>query len=377
MERQVSAAMAEHFGVLVDPRIEQKTRHKLQDIVTIAVLAAICGADGWVEVQVFGETKCQWLKQFLELPHGIPSHDTFGRVFALLDPEQFRTAFANWMQAVFQVTDGEIVPIDGKTLRRSYDRGSSRAALHVVSAWAAENGAVLGQVATEAKSNEITALPQLIQTLELAGGIVTIDAMGCQTEIARRIREKKADYVLAVKGNQESLHERVRHVFVEYEAHESGGNQFSYHETVERNHGRTERRMCWSVAAPPQIDPQGRWKGLRSIGLVICERTVDGKTTVESRYYISSLQSDAAELARAVRSHWRIENSLHWVLDVVFREDDSRMRIGHSAHNFAIVRHLALNLLKHEHTLKAGTKAKRMKAAMDHDYLLRVLQTAL
>lgn len=372
-----AAAIAEHFAVLSDPRMAGKARHKLLDIVTISVLAAVSGADGWVDVEVFGETRQEWLKGFLELPHGIPSHDTFGRVFSLLDPDEFRAAFRSWMQAVFAVTAGEVVPIDGKTLRRSYDTASGTAALHLVSAWAAENGAVLGQMATEAKSNEIAAIPELIRTLELKGCIVTIDAMGCQTEIARQIRRQKADYVLAVKGNQPSLHERVRHTFLEYEAHETAGHRFSYHQTEERNHGRTERRMCWCVPVPETVDPEGLWQDLRSIGMVVCERTVEGKTTAETRYYITSLESDAAELAWAVRAHWQIENALHWVLDVVFREDDSRLRIGYSAQNFAVVCHLALNLLKQEQTLKRGIKSKRMKAAMDTNYLLRVLQPAL
>ena len=374
MERAVPAAVVEHFSVLSDPRMEGKTRHKLLDIVTISVLAAISGADGWSEVHVFAETRQDWLKRFLELPHGIPSHDTFGRVFSLLDPEEFQAAFRSWMRAVFTVTDGEVVPIDGKTLRRSYDTARGTAALHMVSAWAAENGAVLGQTATAEKSNEITAIPELIRTLELTGCIVTIDALGCQTEIARQIRRKKADYVLAVKGNQQTLHERVQEVFRDYEAREAAGEPFRYHETVERNRGRHERRMCWSVPVPDAVDPQGLWKDLRSIAMVVCERTVGGKTTTETRYYITSLESDAAETARAVRAHWRIENALHWVLDVVFREDDSRLRIGHAAQNFAVVRHLALNLLKQEPTLKRGIKSKRMKAAMDTGYLLRVLQ---
>ena len=382
MVRTVPAVIAEHFSVLSDPRMEGKTRHQLLDIVTISILAAISGADGWSEVQVFAETRQEWLQRFLkrlhgELPHGIPSHDTFGRVFSLLDPEEFRAAFRNWMQAVFQVTDGEVVPIDGKTLRRSYDTASGLAALHMVSAWASQNGAVLGQVATEEKSNEITAIPALLRKLELTGCIVTIDALGCQTEIARQVRPKKADSVLAVKGNQPSLHERVRHVFLEYEAHEAAGHWFSYQETVEQGHGRTERRMCWSVPVPEAIAPEDRWQDVRSVGMVVCERTAGETTTAESRYYITSLESDAAELARAVRAHWRIENSLHWVLDVVFREDESRLRIGHSAQNFAVLRHLALNLLKQEQTLQRGIKSKRMKEAMDPNYLLRVLQPAL
>lgn len=377
MERTTPAAIADHFVGLSDPRMQAKTQHKLLDMVTIAVLAAISGADGWSDVEIYGRTKEKWLRRFLELPHGIPSHDTFGRVFALLDPEEFRACFRCWMQAVFEVSAGEVVPIDGKTLRRSHDASANKAALHLVSAWAAENGAVLGQVATEEKSNEITAIPELIRKLELAGCIVTIDAMDCQTEIAREIRQNKADYVLAAKGNQERLCERVQDTFDHYEEHEAAGHQFSYHETFERNRGRDERRMCWSVPAPEWIDPEGRWQDLRSVGMVVCERTAGGETTVETRYYVSSLESDAAELARAVRSHWLIENSLHWVLDVVFREDDSRMRVGHSAQNFAVVRHLALNLLKQEKTLKVGTKAKRMKAAMDDSYLLEVLSAAL
>lgn len=373
MEGRSLKAIMDHFAVLRDPRIETKTTHRLGEIIVMAVLAALCGADGWVAVQTFAETRKEWLKRFLQLPGGIPSHDTFGRVFAALDPDEFAACFRDWMQSVFEISEGEVIPIDGKTLRRSFDRKNQKAALHMVSAWAAENGVSLGQVATQEKSNEITAIPRLLQVLEISGAVVTIDAMGCQKEIARTIRQKKADYVLALKDNQQHLREIVAEYFASQEQHENDGIVFDYHETYQRGHGRTERRMYLTAPAPGHLDPHGEWTDLTSIGLALCERECEGRTSIEQRFYINSLPNDAQRFARAVRQHWAIENSLHWSLDVTFREDDSRMRCGHSVRNFAAIRRLALTLLKQETTAQVGLKNKRLRAALDPNYLLRVL----
>lgn len=376
-EARVSAAMEKHFGTLSDPRMVRKTDHELLDVVVISVLAALCGADGWTDVEEFGKTKHEWLKTFLKLPCGIPAHDTFGRIFALLDAEEFQAAFSQWMQAVFQVTDGDVVPIDGKTVRRSYDTASNKGALHMVSAWTAENGAVLGQTATEEKSNEITAIPELLRKLELTGCIVTIDALGCQREIAADIQDQGADYVLQVKGNQPTLLEEIKTRFDQAVENDFAATPCDVFHTEEKGHGRWEERTYRVLDVPPDFGLQARWPGLRSLAMVVRRRVVGGQESWEVAYYISSLPRNAEQHARAIRGHWSIENSLHWRLDVVFREDDSRLRTGASAENFAVLRHVALNLLKQEQTLKRGLKTKRLKAAMDTDYLLKVLEPAL
>jgi len=372
----VDASLRAHFAVLPDPRIERTKRHQLLDIITIAICAVLCGADSWVDVEVFGQAKLTWLRTFLALPNGIPSHDTFGRVFAALDPQHFEQCFLAWVRAVVTHTEGEVVALDGKTLRRSHGRSAGQAPLHLVSAWAAANGLVLGQVAVDTKSNEITALPALLQVLALHGCIVTIDAMGCQTAIAQTIIDQGGDYVLALKANHPTLHDAVAAYFATARARAFQDVPHGYQQTVNGGHGRVETRQYWTVSDPAvlaRLDPTGAWAGLTSVGMVERQRETAGKTTCETHYYLSSLGGDVIPFADAVRRHWGIENRLHWVLDIAFREDDSRVRVGHAAENFAVLRHIALNLLRQDHSVKVGMKAKRLKAGWDEAYLLHLL----
>ena len=371
-----TASLTEHFGSLVDPRIDRTKRHNLMDIVTIALCGVIAGADSWVDVEAFGRRKADWLRKMLNLPNGIPSHDTFGRVFAKLDAQQFERCFTEWVLAVREVLQGDVVAIDGKRVRRSHDRYIGKDAIHMVSAWASASGVALGQTRVDGRSNEITAIPRLLEMLQVEGCIVTIDAMGCQKEVASKILEERADYVLAVKRNQGRLHEDVHDTFDL--ARKSGFNSLDhdYHETVNAGHGRVETRRCWAVSDLDHIryvDGDGQWPGLNTLVMVEGERLVGGKTTVESRYYISSLPNDASALLNAVRSHWSIENQLHWSLDVTFNEDGSRVRSGNGAENFSVLRRMALNLLKAEKSTKRSLAGKRKDAAWDNEYLLKVL----
>ena len=376
MEQDGAVSIGEHFSGLEDPRVDRTKRHQLLDIVIIAICGVICGADNWVDIEEFGKAKLRWLKGFLELPNGIPSHYTFGRVFGRLDPEQFQRCFLSWVQALYEITQGQVVALDGKTLRRSHDRRLGRAAIRMVSAWASANRLVLGQVKVEDESNEITALPELLTLLTLKGCIVTIDAIGCQAEIAQLIVEQEADYVLAVKGNQATLHQEIQDLFVY--AQEIGFRDVAYdfHQTVNGGHGRIEVRRHWTISEPDfleYLNPKGVWAGLQSIGMVEAERRIGDEMSQETRYYISTLPGDAVQFGQAVRSHWGIENCMHWVLDVAFREDDSRIRKENCPQNFAVLRHIALNLLKQENTAKRGIKGKRLKAAWSDDYLFKVL----
>lgn len=371
-----AAGILDHFRALDDPRVSPATRHRLLDIVAIALLAVVCGADSWVEVEQFGKEKRDWLRTFLALPHGIPAHDTFGRVFAALDPAQFERCFASWVGAVARLTAGEVVAIDGKVLRRSHDRANGKGPLALVSAWAGANRLTLGQVAVADGSNEIAAIPELLRLLALKGCVVTIDAIGCQREIARQVVKQEADYVLALKDNQGALHEAVRVLFAEGRATGLAGIAHATHRTVEKGHGRIEVRRAWAVGDPEVIaylDPAGAWPGLRSVGMVEAERRTGGAVSREARYFLSSLPGDAERLAAAARGHWGIENGLHWVLDVAFREDECRVRQGDADRNFAVLRRLALALLQREATAKVGTKAKRLKAGWSTAYLLKVL----
>lgn len=375
---QGAGSFIEHFGDLEDPRMDRTKRHQLIDIVAITICAGICGADNWVEVEDFGKAKHDWLKQFLRLPNGIPSHDTFGRVFAMLSADQFAECFLSWVKAVSELTEGEVVAIDGKTLRRSHDHQQGKPALHMVSAWAIENRLVVGQTQVSDHSNEITAIPQLLKILELSGCIVTIDAMGCQKEIAEQIVDGKADYVLAVKANQGKLHENTIDAFECALRDGFAGQGYSYDETVNGGHGRVETRKCWVTTDPEQlryVDPDHEWEGLESLVMVRYEKA-GHEPKKANRYYISSLKAPASELLKAVRGHWGIENSLHWVLDMAFDEDHSRVRTGNADRNLGVVRHMTLNMLKQEKTAKVGIKAKRKKAGWDQHYLLKVLAIA-
>lgn len=369
-------SIAAHFAGIKDPRTGRRVDHLLIEIITIAICAVICGADTWVEIEEFGKAKEAWFRKFLFLPNGIPSHDTFGRVFALMDPQQFQSGFLSWIEAISDLTTGQVVAIDGKRLRRSHDGRLGKTAIHMVSAWTSTNGLVLGQLKTDDKSNEITAIPELLKWLVIKGCIITIDAMGCQTEIAQVIIEGEGDYVLALKGNQGTLHEHVQDLFAYAQEINFGQVAHDFHQTINKDHGRLEIRRYWTISEPEFIaflDPDGKWAGLRSIGMVEAQRTINHHTTRETRYYISSLGGEVREFAQAVRTHWEIENKVHWVLDVAFREDLSRVRQGHAPENFAILRHIALNLLHHETSAKCGIKAKRLKAGWNEDYLLQVL----
>jgi predicted transposase YbfD/YdcC len=372
-EAKPQATITEYFAELEDPR-RYNRRHKLLDILVIAICGAICGADGWEGLELFGETKEEWLRKFLELPHGPPSDDTYRRVFAALDAEQFENCFMDWIEAVEGLTAGQVIAGDGKTLRRSHDRCEGKKALQIVSLWASENGVVLGQTKVDDESNEITAIPKLLDTLEIAGCIVTLDALHCQTETVETIVEKGADYVLPVKENQPRLLEALQDLFDDPK--EMYWVACDHHKTENQGHGRREVRECWSTSDPDYlhyIGTLGEWHGLQSIAMVESQRQAGDQTTVKRRYFISSLKSDAKLLLHAVRGHWGIENKVHWVLDVTFREDDCRIRKGNGAENFAVLRHIALNLLRRETSTKRSIKGKRMKAALDDQYLLKVL----
>ena len=375
MKLKPKITIADHFWGIEDPRIDRTKRHNLIDIMTIAVCAVICGADGWTAIETYGCAKYEWLKTFLELPNGIPSHDTFARVFAQINPQEFQECFLNWMKSITKITNGEVVAIDGKTLRGSYDQTSEQSAIQMVSAWATRNKLVLGQVKVDKKSNEITAIPELLKVLELSGCIVTIDAIGCQKEIVKLIIQQNADYVIALKKNQGNLYDEVEKLFSSGIATRFEGIAHSTYKTEETGHGRHEIRN-YVMLMEPRLNPDSVWSKFNSVGMVESVRSLNGETTVETHYFISSLESNAKEFGNSIRSHWGIENSLHWILDVALREDDCRFRKDNAPQNFAILRHIAVNLLGQEKRVKRGIKNKQFLAGLDNNYLARVLALA-
>ena len=358
----------EYFEELEDPRVGRAKRHELLDIVVIAVCGIICSADTWVDIEEFGKAKEEWFRTFLDLPNGIPSHDTFGRVFARLDPEQLQRCLVSWSAALRQASGGKLVALDGKTLRRSHDHARGKNALHMISAWSVDSHLVLGQQKVAGHSNEITAIPALLEMLSVEGCTVTIDAMGTQKAIAEQVQEGGGDYVFALKANQGALYEAVVDSFEQAERTHFDGVAHDRVETVNGGHGRIETRRCWTITDPEYLrylNPGKEWSGLKSVGLVEAERRVGDRVSTERRYYISSLLGKAKEFSRAVRGHWDIENGLHWILDVAFRQDDSRVRSGNAQENIAALRRLALNLLRQDKTTKAGVRAKRLKSRME------------
>jgi predicted transposase YbfD/YdcC len=372
MHSPSSARFQDHFADLTDPR-RRKVVYPLINIVAIAICAVIAGADDFVSIAEWGRQKRDWLSKILDLSSGIPSHDRFNAVFAALKPAELEKCLVSWITALHELTAGQVVAIDGKTLRHSYDKATGKSAIHMVSAWATANHISLGQVVVDAKSNEITAIPQLLQLLEISGSVVTIDAMGCQTAIAETIVNGGADYVLAVKDNQPTLHAGIAAHFLDQMEDDFARIKVSQHETKERGHGRDEHRTYMVCDAPADLPDLARWKNLKRIGIAISETIRDGKTTDEVRYYILSRKMSARSFGAAVRGHWGIENRLHWQLDMTFGEDQCRIRKGNADANFSILRRTALSLLKNEKTAKVGMKNKRLTAAWNTEYLEKVL----
>jgi predicted transposase YbfD/YdcC len=363
-------SITHHFANLADPRLHRRRRHQLLDIIAIAICGVICGCKSWGEIAVYGRKKADWLQTFLELPGGIPSKDTFRRVFARIKPAAFQACFRGWMQALAATLGVKQIAIDGKTVRRSHDRGAGKSALHLVSAWATANHLTLGQVAVSDKSNEITAIPRLLELLDLSGAVVTIDAMGCQKDIARQVREGEGHYVLAVKDNQERLMEDVQACFAAELDKADGEGSYSYHETAERGHGRTESRQYLTIEHPSGIRDQALWEDLRTVSMVVSERRVAGEeATTDVRYYIGSKPGKAKEYAGYIRGHWGIENSLHWVLDMVFDEDRSRIRKDHGQENLALLRRLALSVLRNAESCPGSIRTKQLQAILDDEVL--------
>lgn len=373
MDDEAKISLEAYFGDMPDPRVTGRCDHKLIDIIIVAICAVLSGAETWDEVELFGEEREGWLKQFLELPNGVPSHDTFRRVFGLLDARVFQERFIEWVAQTFEVKREQVIAIDGKSVRGS--QGQGKIWLHLVSAWATAEGVALGQRKVAAGENEIIAIPDLLADLYLKGSIVTIDAIGCQKEIAAHIMAKRADYVLALKTNQPKLHQDVVDWFAWAQERDFRDVEHTYAQTVNKGHGRIEIRQCWALSDPRALEVLGHhegWAKLTSLVMVQRERRHGDRSQTETAYFISSLPPDANRLLRAVRHHWRIENSLHWVLDVIFHEDDARLRIGHGAENFAILRRMVLNLLR-RHPVKLSLKRKRFKAALDTDFLFELL----
>ena len=371
-------ALVECFEMLSDPRVERTREHKLVDILVIGLCSSLTGGESFTDMELFGKASYDWLKTFLELPKGIPSHDTFNRVFSAIDPEAFLECFIQWVKGICPTLQDEVVAIDGKALRHALNEGDSIP--YIVSAWAINNGLALGQVKVDDKSNEITAIPELLRVLEIKGCIVTLDAMGCQKDIAAKITDKQADYVLALKGNHATVHTEVKEFFDDAvpfcatvcEDTVAPGTM-DFFQTIEKNHGRTETRRYWHSTDIGWFEDKPLWKGLCSFGMVESIRCLKAKNTIERRYYLCSLPLGAKRLAKAVRGHWGIENNLHWSLDVTFGEDSSRARTKYAAQNMATLRRIALNLIKKTPANKCSQRQRRILAALDRQYLMRLL----
>lgn len=370
MSQQLSGSFIQHFETVADPRRQAGLRYPLSEVLFIAICSIIAGADDWVAIERFGKAKIRWFKQYLPLKHGIPSHDTFGAVFEVIDPEQFADAFIGWMKMISVVSG--VIALDGKTVRHSFDKSLKKSAIHMVSAWSAVNRLVLGQVKVDSKSNEITAIPKLLKLLEIKGCLITIDAMGCQAAIAEQIIDQGGDYLLAVKGNQKHLYEDIQHLFKHAVANNFLTEGFDEDRTVDKGHGRLEIRHCQVITHPDWLEylrSHDQWKHLKCVVKIQSNRRVKGKRKPECRYYICSRIASAEDLLAAARSHWGVENNVHWVLDVTFDEDGSRVRKGHAQQNLATMRRIALNMLNQDTTRKDSLKGKRQLAGWDETYL--------
>ncbi len=374
MKSKDKKELTRHFKELEDPRREHKKLHKLVDILFIAICGVIANAESFVDIEAFGKAKEKWFKKILKLSNGIPSHDTFGRVFSLLDPAVLKECFHNWIAAIVKKINGEVIAIDGKTVRRSFTNANRKSAIHIVSAWASESKIVLGQVKVNAKSNEITAIPELLKILDIKGCTVTIDAMVAQKSIAEIIIDKESNYILALKDNHKTLCEDVKLIFEEPEKMTDMNIKHDYHKTIDKDHGRIEIRECYTTCDIDWLESRNEWKGLKSIVMIKSTRIVNDETSTERRFYITSLESNAEIIMKSIRAHWGIENSLHWVLDITFREDECRIRKDHAPENFNILRHISLNLLKQDTSRKIGIKAKRKTAGWDENYLIKILK---
>jgi len=374
---RIQESLCSYFSEIKDPRVSRTQKHLLKDILVIAILAVIAGAEGWEDIENYGISKQKWLEEFLELPNGIPSDDTFRRVFERIEPQALEQSFAKWLKLIMGSLQQEVIPIDGKTVRGSYDRNQGIKSLHLVSAWASQQRLVLGQVKVEDHSNEITAIPALLELLDIQGAIITIDAMGTQTDIVRQIREKKADYVLTLKANHPTLYTQVKDWFIQSQSNDFEGIEISYDERIETGHNRIEKRRCWAVALSELggIYQQEEWLGLQSIVMLERVRHLWNKTTREVHFYLSSLPADAQHISRAIRRHWGIENEVHWIMDVTFKEDQCRIRNGHSPRNFALLRRMSLNALNQEKTLKRSLRQKSKRASMNDEYMVRVMNS--
>jgi predicted transposase YbfD/YdcC len=380
MADTVNASIVEHFRTLEDPRIERTKKHLLLDILVIALCTLLSGGEGFQDMELFGKSKRAWLQTFLALPHGIPSHDTFGRVFARLHPQRFQECFLAWTQAVAQLTQGALISLDGKTVKASFDRATASSPLHMLSAWCSENGGlVVGQIKTDSKSNEITAIPELLHLLALKGCIVTIDAMGCQRAIARQIRDQGGDYLLALKGNHKKAYAAVKQHFHQYIEHQLAWRTAeNFFDAFDDSHGRTVRRRGWTITDIAPLPELAQWPGLQSVIVVETIRMAHQQAPVTSDYrvYISSLMRSATAFVTMIRQHWDIENKLHWSLDVTFNEDRCRIRKDHAPENMTAARHIALNLLRQEHSHRMSLRQKRLLCGLDEHYLLMVLSRA-